>query len=100
MKAIIPANKAFRRLVETFTGAAGTLVAIWLIIHLFSWAGRHDRRELMKQKKCWNEIYAVIEKEPKEKAEWIRRTVDDRRLLAGGVDYCGALEFIRNGEGP
>ena len=68
------------------------------MIQLFSWANRHDQNEIMKQKECWNEIYGIIEKSSKEKADWIKETISIRRGLGGGLDYCSTLEFIKNGQ--
>jgi hypothetical protein len=91
-------NKKIRKLgkvlIALFTGSAGLL----LVIQLLSWASRHDQNEYMKQKACWKEIYTIIEKSPKEKAEWIKQTISNRRYLGGGVDYCSALDFIENGQ--
>lgn len=71
---------------------------IWFLIQIFSWAHRQDQHERMKQKECWKTIYTIIEKSPKEKAEWIKQTISNERLLLGGVDYCSALAFIENGQ--
>jgi hypothetical protein len=73
-------------------------VAIWLVILLFSWAGRQDRNAVLKQKQCWKEIYVIIEKSPKEKADWLRQTVTNQTSLFGNVNYCGMLKFIEDGQ--
>ena len=88
-------NKKIRMIGKVISVLLAASAGIWLIIQLFSWADRHDQNELMKQKECWKAIYAIIEKSPKEKADWIQQTILNRGLL-GGVDYCKALAFIEN----
>ncbi len=90
-------NKKIRMIGKVISVLLAASAGIWLIIQLFSWADRHDQNELMKQKECWKAIYAIIEKSPKEKADWIQQTILNRGLL-GGVDYCKALAFIENGQ--
>ena len=88
-------NKKARMIGKVISVLLAASAGIWLIIQLFSWADRHDQNELMKQKECWKAIYAIIEKSPKEKTDWIQQTILNRGLL-GGVDYCKALAFIEN----
>ena len=94
---VIQKNRAIFRLFTALVILVVASTGIWLLIQLFSWADRHDRREHLRQKECWKEIYFVIEKSPKDKAEWIKETISHRRLLLGGVDYGDALEFDKNG---
>lgn len=91
-------GKAVRTLGKVLGATLAALVVIWLVILLFSWAARNDRNAALKQKQCWNEVYAVIEKSPRENADWIRQTVTNRASLFGNVDYCGTLNFIEDGQ--
>lgn len=91
-------NRKVRMIGKAISVFLAASAGIWLIIQLFSWADRHDQNELMKQKECWKAIYAIIEKSPKQKADWIQQAILNRRLLLGDVDYCKALAFIENGQ--
>mgnify|MGYP001605313816 FL=1 len=74
------------------------IISILLFIRLLAWADRHDRAAEMRQKACWQEITAIIEGAPPNRADWIKQTVRNRVSLLGGVNYCKVLEFIRNGD--
>ena len=91
-------NKKVRIIGKVISGILFASASIWLLIQLVSWGNRHDQNEYMKQKECWKTIYTIIEKSPKEKAEWIKQTISNRRYVLGGVDYCNALDFIENGQ--
>lgn len=91
-------GKAIRTMGKVLGITLAASLAIGLFILLYFWAERQDRNTIMKQKQCWKEIYAVIEKSPKEKADWIKQTVTNRASLFGNVDYCGTLYFIENGQ--
>ena len=98
MRKEIKKNKKVRMLGKVIVVIIAASASLWLLIQLFSWADRHDQNELMKQKACWKAIYTILEKSPKEKAAWIKETISIRRGLGGGLDYCSALEFIKNGQ--
>ncbi len=98
MKRGILKNRKIYRLAKTLAISAVAAAGIGLFIYLLSWADRGDKQEFLRQKECWKEIYAIIEKSPKEKAEWIKETIANRRSFRGDVNYCGALEFIDNGQ--
>ena len=98
MKKVILRNKAVRKMVKAVAIAGTASIGIIVINQLFSWADRQDQREHLKQKECWKEIYSIIEKSPKEKVDWIKQTIEDRISFLGGVNYCNALELIKNGQ--
>ena len=91
-------SKAVRTLGKILGITLAVSVVIGLFILSFSRAERHDRNAVMKQKQCWNKIYAVIEKSPKEKADWIKQTVTNQSSLFGNVDYCHIFDFIENAQ--
>jgi hypothetical protein len=91
-------NKGIRRIVKTLAVTAVISIGIYAFTLLLSWADRHDQKARLKQKECWHEIYQIIARSPKEKADWIKETVSVQRGLGGGVDYCNALELINNGD--
>jgi hypothetical protein len=91
-------NEKVRKMGKVISVLLALSAIIWLLIQSFSWAHRYDKKALMKQKECWKTIYTIIEKSPKEKAEWIKQTISSERLLLGGVDYCSALAFIEKGQ--
>ena len=77
--------------------SVATILVIGGFTLLFSWADKQDRKTHLKQAACWNEIYDVMVKSSKERADWIRQTVTSDTKLLGGVDYCNTLEFINSG---
>lgn len=65
---------------------------------MLNWNDRENRQQFLRQKECWKEIYAEIEKGPSAKAEWIKQTITNQITIRGGENYCRALKFIKNGQ--
>lgn len=84
-----------RRLVKVLAISFFIVAASGGIMLLFSWGKKHDREVLQRQKECWKAVYVIIEKSPKEKTDWIKQTLTNSKSVLGGVDYCGALDFIK-----
>ena len=82
---------------KIFVISFAVIVVIGIFTILFFWADRNERDAAQRDKECWKKIYEIIEASPKDKADWIKQTISDRVSFRGGVDYCRALEFIRNG---
>ena len=86
-----------RKIRKIFVISFTVIAVIGIFALLFLWADRNARDSAQRDKECWKKIYEIIEASPKDKADWIKQTISDRVSFRGGVDYCSALEFIRNG---
>jgi transposase-like protein len=50
--------------------------------------------EREREKKCYQNLTKIIKKSPKQRAEWIEKTIMAERTLLGGTNYCRALELV------
>jgi hypothetical protein len=81
----------------------GLTVVIAVIISMFVlvdiWSDNKGKEEVVKQKQCWKDIYAIIDASPQNKADFVEVAIQDRMKYLKGVDYCSALKFLKNRQG-
>ena len=73
-------------------------VLFGILVLLYIGAAKSEKEDAIRQKQCWNEIYAIIETSPQSKADWIKLTIQNRANYRGDVDYCSARDLIKNGQ--
>ena len=72
--------------------AAVVFFGYFYAVHKINYAGWEE------QKKCFKELTLIMERSPREKKEWIEKTIMARKNFLGGTDYCAALELITESE--
>ncbi len=72
-------------------------VLIGILALIYRWDDKSKKEYALRDKQCWKEISAIVEASPKEKADWIKLTIRNM-AFRGDVSYCGALEFIKDGQ--
>ena len=73
-------------------------VLFGILVLLYIGSAKSEKEDAIRQKHCWNEIYAIIETSPQSRADWIKLTIQNRANYRGDVNYCSALELIKNGQ--
>lgn len=91
-------KRTYRKAARIAMISLAVIVGIVLLAQFFTWGDKYDRTVAQRQKECWKEIYLIIEASHVKKADWIKQTVSNQSSGFGGVDYCGTLELIKNGQ--
>lgn len=51
--------------------------------------------EQERQKQCYKDLTLIVERSPRDKIDWIEKTIKAEKNILGGVSYCRVLELVR-----